>query len=204
MRARKKKNTLPRLERCSMYISEKIETKGNKPLHLEIGCGKGMFITSLAENTDGDIFALEKVPDIIVMAVEKAAAKELKNIKFIISDAEALPEICPHGCIDFLYLNFSDPWPKRRDTEKRLTHRAFLEKYKLLLKENGEIIMKTDNEKLFDFSLEEFKTAGFTLFDISRDLYSSNIENQYKTEYETRFTEQGLPIFHLKAKIIAG
>lgn len=201
MRARKKKNTIPRLEKCKDYIADKIIPSETKPLHVEIGCGKGMFITGMAQAFDYSFYAMEKVPDVIVMAIEKAAEKQIANLKFIINDADHILDICILNSVDVLYLNFSDPWPKNRDTEKRLTYRGFLTKYKQLLKENGYISLKTDNLKLFEFSKIEFEEAGFEIFDVTTDLNNSSIENLFKTEYETRFMEQGLPINHLKARI---
>lgn len=201
MRARKKKNTIPRLEKCKDYITDKITVSDSKPLHIELGCGKGMFITGMAQAFDYNFYALEKVPDVIVMAIEKAAAKQIPNLKFIINDADHILDICPLHSVDVLYLNFSDPWPKNRDIEKRLTYRGFLNKYKQVLNENGIISLKTDNAKLFEFSKTEFEETGFELFDVTEDLNNSGIENPFKTEYETRFTEQGLPINHLKARV---
>lgn len=112
-----------------------------------------------------------------------------------------MPEICPDNSIDVIYLNFSDPWPKKRHSSRRLTDRRFLEIYKRLLKKDGEIKMKTDNEGLFRFSLEEFSGDGFILSEISEDLHNSNIENEFMTEYETRFSKQGMKIYHLKATL---
>lgn len=202
MRARKKKNTVPRLEKCGEYFSDKIIPREGRKVCLEIGCGKGKFITGLAEmHSDTDFYAMEKVPDVMVMAAEKCRDKELKNLHFLLSDADILPEICPENSIDVIYLNFSDPWPKKRHAQRRLTHERFLEKYKKILKKDGSIKMKTDNEGLFEFSLEEFGKCGFTLSEISRDLHASDIENEVMTEYETRFSEQGMKIFHLKAEL---
>lgn len=202
MRARKKKNTIPRLERCEEYITQEIIPQEGKPLYIEIGCGKGNFITGHAErNPQSCYYAMEKVPDVIVMAIEKAKEKELNNLRFLIEDAENLPEICPPNSVDIIYLNFSDPWPKKKRAKRRLTYRFFLEKYKTILKFDGEIHFKTDNIPLFDFSLEEFKLCGFDLYDVTRDLDSSGIDNPFRTEYETRFIDQGIPICHLKAKV---
>ncbi len=207
MRARKKKNTIPRLERCEEYLSNKVEIKENTPLRLEIGCGKGKFITEVAtkpENKDIVFYAVEKVPDVMVMAAEKAAAAKIENLQFILGDAETLAEICPPHRTEIIYLNFSDPWPKKKQAKRRLTYRSFLEIYRGLLSEDGYIFMKTDNEKLFDYSLEEISTHGYELFDVTRDLHNSDIYNPATTEYEDRFTALGQPIFSLKAKPIPG
>ena len=191
MRARKKKNTVPRLERHADLIVDAIEPREGVPLHVEIGCGKGAFAVGMAG----------LMPDVRVMAVEKAAEAELKNCKFLIADAVMLPDICPAGSVDVLYLNFSDPWPKNRDRKRRLTHINFLETYKKLLKPNGILRIKTDNVGLFDFTLEQLELAGFEMFDLTRDLHNSDIANEVMTEYEKRFSELGFPINAVKARI---
>ena len=202
MRARKKKNTVPSLERHPALIAAAVVAREGVPLHVEIGCGKGAFAVGMASlMPDIDYYALEKVPDVMVMAVEKAAAAGLKNCKFLIADAVMLPDICPEGSVDVLYLNFSDPWPKNRDRKRRLTHVNFLETYKKLLKPNGILRIKTDNVGLFDFTLDQLEQAGFETFDLTRDLHSSDIENEVMTEYEKRFSEQGFPINAVKARV---
>lgn len=202
MRARKKKNTVPRLEKCSEYFVEEIIPEENKKICLEIGCGKGKFITSLAEKyPDINFYAIEKVPDVMVMAAEKCSSMELKNLRFLLFDAENLSERCPKNSIDTIYLNFSDPWPKNKHSDRRLTYRKFLEIYKKILKKNGKIKMKTDNEALFNFSVKEFEECGYFLSDISYDLHKSDIENEFMTEYESRFAEKGIKIFHLQASL---
>ena len=203
MRARKKKNLIPRLERCADYIVEKVTAPESGLLWLEIGCGKGRFVTGMAElYPENTFYALEKVPNVMVMAVEKAAAKELKNVKFIIGDAEKLEEICPPASVDTLFLNFSDPWPRNRTAKLRLTYRTFLERYKKILKPGGTIAFKTDNKPLFDFSVEEFKACGFEIYDYTEDLHNSGIENPVVTEYEQRFSDLGQPIYHVKARLL--
>ena len=202
MRARKKKNTVPRLESHSDLIADAVVAREGVPLHVEIGCGKGAFAVGMASlMPDVDYYALEKVPDVMVMAVEKAAAAGLKNCKFLIADAVMLPDICPEGSVDVLYLNFSDPWPKNRHRKRRLTHVNFLETYKKLLKPNGILRIATDNVGLFDFTLDQLEQAGFETFDLTRDLHSSDIENEVMTEYEKRFSEQGFPINAVKARV---
>lgn len=200
MRARKKKNTVPRLERCGDVFVSEITVPDGKKACLEIGCGKGKFIAGLAElHPDTAYFAMEKVPDVMVMAAEKCKEKGLENVRFLLEDATKLPEICKEHSLDVIYLNFSDPWPKKRHTSRRLTYRTFLDIYKKLLKPGGFIKMKTDNEGLFNFSLEEFTDSGFILSEVTTDLHSTDIENEVMTEYETRFSEQGMNIYHLKA-----
>lgn len=198
MRARKKKNTNIRLERCSQYITDKIVI-GSKPIWLEIGCGKGKFAVETAAMFDCDYYAMEKVPDVMVMAAEKASEEHSENLKFIIGDAYSLDEVCPKDSVDIIFLNFSDPWPKRRDAKKRLTSRVFLEKYRSILKPEGILSIKTDNKLLFDFTVEELQLNGYKIFDYTEDLHASDIFNSAMTEYEIRFTELGQPIYHVKA-----
>ena len=201
MRARKKKNTIPRLEKNKRYLTRSVELTADRPVYMEIGCGKGKFATGMAQAYDCMFYALEKVPDVMVMAMEKAAEQEIENIRFILADATELKEICPDNSVDIIFLNFSDPWPKNKDYKKRLTYRTFLEEYRRILKPDGIIKIKTDNKNLFEFSLREMKAGGFDLYDLTENLHSSDIENDVMTEYETRFVSLGMPIYHVKAKL---
>ncbi|MBQ7090806.1 MAG: tRNA (guanosine(46)-N7)-methyltransferase TrmB, partial [Clostridia bacterium] len=172
MRMRKKKHADARFERCAEYT---VETEGllerfgeifesDKPLEMEIGSGKGRFIVTLAEqNPDRQYISIERVMDCLVMAMEKAQKKELKNIRFFCLDAGTLTEYFPAESMDVIYLNFSDPWPKARYAKRRLTHRRMVAAYLPLLKKEGKICFKTDNRPLFDFSVEEFTELGFRL-----------------------------------------
>ena len=151
MRARKKKNCDARLERCAEYITDKIviPQENTKPVFLELGCGKGRFAAETAEKENCLFFAVEIMKDIIVMAVEKGAKKGLDNIKYLLASADDILEFCPENSVDTLFLNFCDPWPKKRNAKRRLTYRAYLEKYKKILKSDGIIAFKTDNYPLF-------------------------------------------------------
>lgn len=175
---------------------------GSFPLHIEIGCGKGTFITQTAAlNPDIRYIAVEKVSNVIVLAMEKVKEVKLSNVRFIRGNFQTLSEAFPDGCVDRIYLNFSDPWPKTGYAKRRLTHGGFLDIYKRLLKENGEIFFKTDNKELFDFSLESFEANGFVLNNITYDLHNSGFEGNIMTEYEERFSQMGTPICRLEAKI---
>ena len=171
------------------------------PLHIEVGCGKGDFITELARRS-GDIFyiAVEKVSNVVVLAMEKAKAAELTNLKFIRGDFADAAEFFPDGCVERIYLNFSDPWPKNGYAKRRLTHGRFLELYKRILAPGGEIHFKTDNRELFEFSLETFPENGFELSNVTFDLHNSDFEGNIMTEYERRFSEMGVPICRLEAR----
>lgn len=170
---------------------------------MEIGCGKGGFITEEARrNPDVAFIAVEKVRDVIIFAMEKVAAAELPNARFICADAEKLDVLFAQGTFERIYVNFCDPWPKARHAKRRLTYRKFLEKFKPLLAENGAIAFKTDNRALFDFSLEEFPAAGFALRDVTFDLHSSEwAKDNIMTEYEKNFSEKGFKINRLVAYI---
>ena len=206
MRMRKKKNGEQRITNCSQFLAPEKEIihsdpqfpfKNNAPLCLEIGCGKGAFICENAKRyKDLNFYALEKVRDCMVIALEKAAECEdttlTDNLRFIIADAQDLREIFPDGSLDVIFLNFSDPWPKKGHAKRRLTHVTKLDIYKALLKEGGEIRLKTDNDVLFDFSLEQFELAGLKLEWKTTDLHQSEYnDNNIMTEYERSFSEKG-------------
>lgn len=222
MRARKKKNTQLRLEKVAPWMISWVEP--TEHLQIEIGCGKGTFLSAMAADFPNCQFVgVEKVADVIVMAAEKAQAAGLNNLKFLLGDAWDLtgskerrymgkekgqpifetvdhPALCSQAAAEVLYLNFSDPWPRNRDAERRLTHRFFLHRYRTILRPEGWLELKTDNVSLFNFSLEELAADGWELWDLTRDLHSSIIANPYHTEYEERFSRQGIPICHVKAR----
>ena len=209
MRMRKKKNCDIRLEKCeSLWIKNPEELKGkwnnlfenSNPIHIEIGCGKGQFITGMAEkNPDINYVAIDVVPDVLVIALEKATAKEIKNVRFIIADAAKLCDYFEQYEISRIYLNFSDPWKKKKQAKRRLTHKNFLDIYKKLLKYGDFIYFKTDNRPLFEFSLNSFAEENFKMQNITFDLHNSGYEGNVMTEYETRFSEQGMPIYRVEA-----
>ncbi len=204
MRMRKKKHGAERMEACAdITINNPYELKGkwkesfdNKPLFIEIGCGKGGFVTQLAmKNPDIMYIAFEKVPDVIMLAMEKAKQLEIQNIRFVCADAEKLEEIFEESETDGIYLNFSDPWPKKRHAKRRLTYRTYLEKYKKILKDDGKIFFKTDNRPLFDFSLEEFEAANLKISELTYDLHNSEYnKDNIQTEYEKTFSARGFTI----------
>lgn len=209
MRMRKKKHCQERMDRCGeLLIKNPEENKGrwaqvfgnNAPVHIEIGCGKGRFITETARlNPDINYIAIEKVPDVMVMAMEKAADSGLSNIRFMDMNAENIEEIFDLGEIDRIYLNFSDPWKKSKQAKRRLTHKRFLDRYKKVLKKGGMICFKTDNKALFEFSLNSFCDENFKLQNIALDLHAQNPEWNIMTEYEQRFAQEGMPIYRLEA-----
>ena len=205
MRVHKKKHGAERLLACGNIVIKDLRAEGNssqalfgndKPLRIEIGCGKGDFIVgTAAKEPDVNFLAVEKVSDVLVIAAEKVKASGLDNVRVCCIDAKELTEIFEPHSIDRIYLNFSDPWPKARHEKRRLTYRTFLEIYKQILKEDGAIYFKTDNRGLFDFSLEEFKEFGIRMEKLTFDLHNSEyMEGNVMTEYEKRFSSMGVPI----------
>ena len=169
-------------------------------VYLEIGCGKGKFATEFAmQNPNINVVAVEKSANVIVKACEIAKEKGIKNLKFICGSAEYLPKFIKEKSIYRIFLNFSCPFPKNSYAVHRLTHRRFLEIYKNLMTKGAEIHQKTDNMKLFEFSLEEFSQSGFSLKNVSLDLHNSDFEGNIMTEYESKFVALGQPIYRLEA-----
>lgn len=208
MRARKKKHGAERIAACAdLLINDPDMLRENpyfafpekQPLHLEIGCGKGSFACGMAaKHPSVNFIAMERVPDIACLALERAARcadTRPDNLRFLIGNAKDLTEYFPPHSIDCIYLNFSDPWPKAGHAKRRLTHRLFLESYRTLLKPGGVLRLKTDNAGLFDFSLAEFEALGLPVSDLTRDLHQSPLnEGNVMTEYEKNFSEKGFPI----------
>lgn len=209
MRMRKKKNCDARMERCAdIWIREPEAFKGewskrfgnDNPIHIEIGCGKGNFVVGMAKmHPDVNFIAIEKVEDVIVMAMEKAKAASLTNVLFMDMDAEKIEDVFERGEIRRIYLNFSDPWKKKKQAKRRLTHKRFLDRYKAVLLEGDYIYFKTDNKALFEFSINSFAEENFKLSNVTFDLHNSDFEGNVMTEYEKRFSEMGQPIYRLEA-----
>lgn len=206
---RHKKHCAERIAACAnllidnpsaLYADPSAPFGVGRPLCLEIGCGKGAFACgTAAAEPDINLIAMERVPDVACIALERAAADSLNrpadNLRFIIGNAQNLAEWFPEHCLERIYLNFSDPWHKSGYAKRRLTHTGFLEMYRRILKPGGTLHIKTDNTALFDFSLEQFAEAGLTLSFVTRDLHSSErAAGNIVTEYETSFTEKGVPI----------
>ena len=174
----------------------------NNPVRIEIGMGKGRFITTLAQmNPDINYIGIEKYSSVLLRAVEKQDELRLSNLRFIRMDAENIGDVFAKGEVDRIYLNFSDPWPKDRHAKRRLTSRQFMARYDIILKPDGQVEFKTDNKDLFDFSLEEIKEADWELPVVTFDLHNDSVLNEgnVMTEYETRFSQMGNPICKLVA-----
>ena len=171
------------------------------PVYLEVGMGKGRFITELAAlYPERNYIGIEKYSSVLVRALEKLEAQPLPNLRLIRMEAENLPDIFAPGEVTGIYLNFSDPWPKDRHTKRRLTSVPFLTLYWQILKPEGLVEFKTDNRPLFDFSLESVEEAGWKLLSHTFDLHRSPMaEGNVMTEYEEKFSALGNPICKLIA-----
>ncbi len=204
---RKKPNLDKRRQNCVGIIPENPEslrgkwreTYGFDRICVEIGCGKGRFINGNAKKDPNTLFiGIEREPNVFVMAAEKVIADGLKNVLFMDIDAETICDIFGEGEVSGIFLNFSDPWPKKKQAKRRLTHGVFLEKYDRVLKDDGFIFFKTDNSSLFEFSLNSMAEYGLSLRNITFDLAASGIDNVV-TEYESRFMELGQNIYRVEA-----
>ena len=171
-------------------------------MFLEIGCGKGKFCTEMAiRNPDVLYIALERDSSVILSAIEKAHDMEIPNLFFLNCDAQLLDNFFAEGEISQIILNFSDPWTRKSKPKRRLTYRTFLDMYRNLLVPHGYVWFKTDNDELFDFSLEEFKECNWTLSCITRDLHNSEWDAEnIRTEFEQKFADQGINIKRVVAQ----
>ena len=216
MRQRTVKNLEERLEQNSSFVIENpkeakgrwAEIFGNRnPVYLEIGCGKGQFILTRAErNPQANFIAVEGQANVILRAMEKAEAAELPNLRLFIDFVNDLNDYFEPGELAGVYLNFSDPWPKARHDKRRLTYHKRLENYFQVMGEDGFVEFKTDNEGLFEFTLEEiqlFAEKGLEMAEMTRDLHGpdSQLESrQVTTEYEDKFRAAGKNINYVKIK----
>lgn len=170
------------------------------PIYIEIGMGKGQFLMTLAkEHPENNYIGIERYSSVLLRALEKyddEAYGSPENIRFICMDAYDLPDLFESGEVCRIYLNFSDPWPKARHARRRLTSTRFLEQYEKVLPQDGTVEFKTDNQELFEFSLEQAEAAGWGLLAVTRDLHRDDILNQgnVMTEYEEKFSAKGNPI----------
>ena len=204
MRLRNVKGAKDIIKTSKVVITDGEKYKGNfqqifdnaNPICLEIGTGKGNFIINMAlKYPNVNFIGIEKYDSVLARALQKI--EYLDNVRFIRMDAQNINQFF-YKEIDTIYLNFSDPWPKERHKHRRLTDTFFLQKYDTLFKGRKHIIMKTDNRKLFEYSIIEFSNYGYRVENISLDLYSDNNIDNVATEYETKFHDKGLPIYKIE------
>lgn len=174
----------------------------NHPLHIEVGSGKGQFIVGMAQaNPEINYIGIELYDKVIVKALEKALeAGSPPNLRLLKINAEELEKFFKKNEVQRIYLNFSDPWPKKRHAKRRLTHERFLKIYESILVDEGEIHFKTDNRGLFEYSLVSMSQYGMVLQYVSLDLHANEPEDNIRTEYEEKFSAMGQPIYRLEAK----
>ncbi len=203
MRMRRMKNLEPRMEKCAgLRVMEPQTLLGHwrermpdcTALWVEVGCGKGKFTAETAQaNPTVLLVAVERCREAMVVAMEKAQSMGLKNVLFIDMDVAEIESVFAPGEIDRLFINFPDPWPRKKNAKRRLTHRCFLDKYCRVVKQGGEFHFKTDNAPLFAFSLEEFAACGLETKNVTDDLHKEGVTG-IMTGYEEKFHALGTPI----------
>ena len=197
MRLRNVKNA-EQILKSSKYVTNDITFSNNNPIHLEIGMGKGDFIIENAIRYPNiNFIGVEKYDSVMARAVQKLEELELPNLKLLNMDAKEIDELFSNN-IEVLYLNFSDPWPKKRHALRRLTSPYYLEKYDKIFKNKKHIIMKSDNRKLIEYSIKSFTDNGYKIEDICLNLYEEDIKDNIPTEYEKKFSAKGCPIYKIE------
>lgn len=171
-----------------------------QPIHIEVGTGMGTFITTLAQNNpDINYVGIEIDKNVMIRVTEKVLELGLTNVRLLLLDANKLMEYFNENEIDKVYLNFSDPWPKTRHAKRRLTHSNFLSSYKQLLKEHSIVEFKTDNRRLFEFSLMSMNAYGMKFNNLNLDVHDDEPEENIRTEYEEKFSKRGHKIYWIQA-----
>ena len=206
MRLKKVKNAQIKIDNSKYIIKSLDEYKGNfvklfnntNPIYIEIGMGKGDFIINNAlQYPNINFIGIEKFDSVIVRAVEKLEVLDIPNLKLIKIDALEIDNVF-YKEIDCIYLNFSDPWPKKRHTNRRLTSPIFLKKYDCIFRNANKIIMKTDNRHLFEYSIKSFTEYGYKIENLSLDLYDDDTTFNIQTEYEEKFVAKGMKIYFIE------
>ena len=209
MRVRNRKGATELLEAHPQYvILNPADAKGrwqeifgnDHPIHVEVGSGKGAFVSGMAKaNPEINYIGIDIQKSVLSYALDKVLATDVPNIKLLWVDGSDLTDYFEDGEIDRLYLNFSDPWPKKRHEKRRLTYQSFLATYQQILPENGEIHFKTDNRGLFEYSVVSFSQYGMKLKGVWLDLHASDFEDNVLTEYEQKFANKGQVIYRVEA-----
>ena len=209
MRVRNRRGATELLEAHPQYvILNPADAKGrwqeifgnDHPIHVEVGSCKGAFVSGMAKaNPEINYIGIDIQKSVLSYALDKVLATDVPNIKLLWVDGSDLTDYFEEGEIDRLYLNFSDPWPKKRHEKRRLTYQSFLATYQQILPENGEIHFKTDNRGLFEYSLVSFSQYGMKLKGVWLDLHASDFEDNVLTEYEQKFANKGQVIYRVEA-----
>ena len=210
MRVRNRKGASELLEANPQYVvldpesakGQWRELFGNdNPIHIEVGSGKGGFITGMAKaHPDINYIGIDIQKTVLSYALDKVLAADVPNVKLLWVDGDSLTNYFEDGEIDLLYLNFSDPWPKKKHEKRRLTYKTFLDTFKQILPDQGQIHFKTDNRGLFEYSLVSFSQYGMTLLGVWLDLHASDVEGNVMTEYEAKFSSKGQVIYRVEAQ----
>lgn len=210
MRLRKKWWARPEMEESPLVIVNPAENKGKwkeifgneNDIYLELGCGRGDFVSKNAElHRDKNYIAIDLKDEVLVYALRKVQDKELTNIRIVPLEIAFINDIFDRDEISRIYINFCNPWPKERHNKRRLTHTKFLEKYKQFVKPGTEIWFKTDNKDLFEASLQYFNESAFEVLYYTYDLHQSGFEPNVVTEYERKFADLGMKIMFAEAKL---
>lgn len=210
MRVRNRKGASELLESHPHYVVLEPEAAKGKwrdlfgndnPIHIEVGSGKGGFITGMAKaHPDINYIGIDIQKTVLSYALDKVLAADVPNVKLLWVDGDSLTNYFETGEIDLLYLNFSDPWPKKKHEKRRLTYKTFLDTFKQILPPHGQIHFKTDNRGLFEYSLVSFSHYGMTLKGVWLDLHASDYEGNVMTEYEAKFSSKGQVIYRVEAE----
>ncbi|MGB3160752.1 tRNA (guanosine(46)-N7)-methyltransferase TrmB [Carnobacterium sp.] len=210
MRLRKKPGAPAKIAEYSQYIANTPEEwigkwnerfKNSNPIHIEVGTGKGRFITEMAKShPEINYIGIELQESVIVVALDKLIEEKLPNLQLLHVNGGSLTQYFAKGEVDQVYLNFSDPWPKSRHEKRRLTSESFLNNYEEVLVSKGEIHFKTDNQGLFEYSLSSFSKYGMTIERVWLNLHDSDFEGNIMTEYEEKFSNRGQRIYRTVVK----
>lgn len=210
MRLKNRPGAKEKLEAHPEHVVQKPETLKGKwherfnnenPIHIEVGTGKGRFIIETAKKfPEINFIGIELQTSVLLAVLEKQLEEELPNLQLLQANAADLLNFFEEGEIKRIYLNFSDPWPKNRHEKRRLTYTSFLSTYEKILDTAGELIFKTDNQGLFEYSLVSFSTYGMKLKDVKLDLHQSEVEDNIMTEYEEKFSQKGNRIYRVIAE----
>lgn len=208
MRLRKKPDAINVIEAQAHYYPVTAKTffdattfVKKQPLHIEIGMGKGDFIIGMAKKYPHiNFIGIERYDSVLAVAMTKLDGIQLDNLRLILFDANNIAELFDVNTVDHIYLNFSDPWPKKRHTKRRLTSPSFLKQYDRILISKGKITQKSDNQSLIEYSISSLANHGYNFLNVSLDLHTNKslLEHNVMTEYERKFSEKGFRIYQVE------